>query len=64
MKIKRMNFVMEFGEVITSEEVERQEGQLYDIRGIISLIDLEYESDEFTVDAVQYGNVSLCESQL
>ncbi|XP_028933826.1 histone-lysine N-methyltransferase SUV39H2 isoform X2 [Ornithorhynchus anatinus] len=57
-KIKRMSFVMEYvGEVITSEEAERR-GQLYDDKGITYLFDLDYESDEFTVDAARYGNVS------
>lgn len=58
VKIKRMSFVMEYvGEVITSEEAERR-GQLYDNKGITYLFDLDYESDEFTVDAARYGNVS------
>ncbi|XP_047375976.1 histone-lysine N-methyltransferase SUV39H2 isoform X3 [Sciurus carolinensis] len=58
MKIKKMSFVMEYvGEVITSEEAERR-GQLYDNKGITYLFDLDYESDEFTVDAARYGNVS------
>ncbi|XP_072811145.1 histone-lysine N-methyltransferase SUV39H2 isoform X1 [Vicugna pacos] len=58
VKIKRMTFVMEYvGEVITSEEAERR-GQLYDNKGITYLFDLDYESDEFTVDAARYGNVS------
>ncbi|XP_044534584.1 histone-lysine N-methyltransferase SUV39H2 isoform X2 [Gracilinanus agilis] len=43
--------------VITSEEAERR-GQLYDNKGITYLFDLDYESDEFTVDAARYGNVS------
>uniref|UniRef100_A0A8C2M7T2 Histone-lysine N-methyltransferase n=1 Tax=Cricetulus griseus TaxID=10029 RepID=A0A8C2M7T2_CRIGR len=43
--------------VITSEEAERR-GQLYDNQGITYLFDLDYESDEFTVDAARYGNVS------
>ncbi|KAG8515932.1 Histone-lysine N-methyltransferase SUV39H2 [Galemys pyrenaicus] len=56
VKIKRMSFVMEYvGEVITSEEAERR-GQLYDNKGITYLFDLDYESDEFTVDAARYGN--------
>nr|XP_034366817.1 histone-lysine N-methyltransferase SUV39H2 isoform X2 [Arvicanthis niloticus] len=58
VKIKRMSFVMEYvGEVITSEEAERR-GQFYDNKGITYLFDLDYESDEFTVDAARYGNVS------
>ncbi|KAM7322500.1 hypothetical protein ACRRTK_018005 [Alexandromys fortis] len=58
VKIKRMSFVMEYvGEVITSEEAEKR-GQLYDNQGITYLFDLDYESDEFTVDAARYGNVS------
>ncbi|XP_069846512.1 histone-lysine N-methyltransferase SUV39H2 isoform X4 [Dipodomys merriami] len=58
VKIKRMSFVMEYvGEVITSEEAERR-GQLYDNKGITYLFDLDYESDEFTVDAARYGNIS------
>ncbi|XP_032449720.1 histone-lysine N-methyltransferase SUV39H2 isoform X3 [Prionailurus viverrinus] len=44
-------------QVITSEEAERR-GQLYDNKGITYLFDLDYESDEFTVDAARYGNVS------
>uniref|UniRef100_A0A8D0H5V1 Histone-lysine N-methyltransferase n=1 Tax=Sphenodon punctatus TaxID=8508 RepID=A0A8D0H5V1_SPHPU len=57
-KIKRKSFVMEYvGEVITSEEAERR-GQLYDHQGITYLFDLDYDSDEFTVDAARYGNVS------
>uniref|UniRef100_A0A8C6GW39 Histone-lysine N-methyltransferase n=1 Tax=Mus spicilegus TaxID=10103 RepID=A0A8C6GW39_MUSSI len=43
--------------VITSEEAERR-GQFYDNKGITYLFDLDYESDEFTVDAARYGNVS------
>ncbi|XP_050006503.1 histone-lysine N-methyltransferase SUV39H2 isoform X6 [Alexandromys fortis] len=43
--------------VITSEEAEKR-GQLYDNQGITYLFDLDYESDEFTVDAARYGNVS------
>ena len=51
VKIKRMSFAMEYvREVITSEEAERR-GQLYDNKGITYLFDLDYESDEFTVDA-------------
>ncbi|KAM6150226.1 histone-lysine N-methyltransferase SUV39H2-like [Erethizon dorsatum] len=58
VKIKRMSFVMEYvGEVITSEEAERR-GQLYDNKGITYLFDQDYESEEFTVDAARYGNVS------
>eukprot|EP00069_Balaena_mysticetus_P003219 bmy_16414T0 len=58
VKIRRRSFVMEYvGEVITSEEAERR-GQLYDNKGITYLFDLDYESDEFTVDAARYGNVS------
>ncbi|XP_053321311.1 histone-lysine N-methyltransferase SUV39H2 [Spea bombifrons] len=57
-KIKKNSFVMEYvGEVITSEEAERR-GQQYDSKGITYLFDLDYESDEFTVDAARYGNVS------
>ncbi|MEE6481517.1 hypothetical protein FKM82_012888 [Ascaphus truei] len=57
-KIKKHSFVMEYvGEVITSEEAERR-GQQYDSTGITYLFDLDYESDEFTVDAARYGNVS------
>ncbi|XP_030072291.1 histone-lysine N-methyltransferase SUV39H2 [Microcaecilia unicolor] len=57
-KIKKNSFVMEYvGEVITSEEAERR-GQLYDHKGITYLFDLDYDSDEFTVDAARYGNVS------
>ncbi|XP_063301516.1 histone-lysine N-methyltransferase SUV39H2 [Pelobates fuscus] len=57
-KIKKNSFVMEYvGEVITSEEAERR-GQQYDSRGITYLFDLDYESDEFTVDAARYGNIS------
>ncbi|NP_001016508.1 histone-lysine N-methyltransferase SUV39H2 [Xenopus tropicalis] len=57
-KIKKNSFVMEYvGEVITSEEAERR-GQQYDSRGITYLFDLDYEADEFTVDAARYGNVS------
>ncbi|KAG9489940.1 hypothetical protein GDO78_005710 [Eleutherodactylus coqui] len=57
-KIKKHSFVMEYvGEVITSEEAERR-GQQYDNTGITYLFDLDYESDEFTVDAARYGNVS------
>ncbi|XP_018420543.1 PREDICTED: histone-lysine N-methyltransferase SUV39H2 [Nanorana parkeri] len=57
-KIKKNSFVMEYvGEVITSEEAERR-GQQYDSTGITYLFDLDYESDEFTVDAARYGNVS------
>ncbi|XP_043944267.1 histone-lysine N-methyltransferase SUV39H2 isoform X2 [Protopterus annectens] len=57
-KIKKNSFVMEYvGEVITSEEAERR-GQLYDSKGITYLFDLDYASDEFTVDAARYGNVS------
>lgn len=41
--------------MITSEEAERR-GQLYDNKGITYLFDLDYESDEFTVDAARYGN--------
>ncbi|XP_009999584.1 PREDICTED: histone-lysine N-methyltransferase SUV39H2 [Chaetura pelagica] len=56
--IKTNSFVMEYvGEVITSEEAERR-GQLYDNQGITYLFDLDYDSDEFTVDAARYGNVS------
>jgi len=43
--------------VITSEEAERR-GQLYDNQGNTYLFDLDYDSDEFTVDAARYGNVS------
>nr|XP_015859994.1 histone-lysine N-methyltransferase SUV39H2 isoform X2 [Peromyscus maniculatus bairdii] len=43
--------------VITSEEAEKR-GRLYDNQGITYLFDLDYESDEFTVDAARYGNVS------
>lgn len=43
--------------MITSEEAEKR-GQLYDNQGITYLFDLDYESDEFTVDAARYGNVS------
>lgn len=50
------NTVFSF-QVITSEEAERR-GQLYDNKGITYLFDLDYESDEFTVDAARYGNVS------
>uniref|UniRef100_A0A2K5MLZ5 Histone-lysine N-methyltransferase n=1 Tax=Cercocebus atys TaxID=9531 RepID=A0A2K5MLZ5_CERAT len=58
VKIKRMSFVMEYvGEVITSEEAERRR-QFYDNKGITYLFDLDYESNEFTVDAARYGNVS------
>lgn len=46
-----------FFQVITSEEAERR-GQQYDSTGITYLFDLDYESDEFTVDAARYGNVS------
>ncbi|KAI6078874.1 Histone-lysine N-methyltransferase SUV39H2 [Aix galericulata] len=57
-KIKTNSFVMEYvGEVITSEEAERR-GQLYDNQGNTYLFDLDYDSDEFTVDAARYGNVS------
>ncbi|XP_006013568.1 histone-lysine N-methyltransferase SUV39H2 [Latimeria chalumnae] len=57
-KIKKNSFVMEYvGEVITSEEAERR-GQLYDSKGTTYLFDLDYESDEFTVDATRYGNIS------
>ncbi|CAM2098634.1 unnamed protein product [Caretta caretta] len=57
-KIKTKRFVMEYvGEVITSEEAERR-GQLYDNQGNTYLFDLDYDSDEYTVDAAQYGNVS------
>lgn len=35
---------------ITSEEAEKH-GQLYDSQGITYLFDLDFESDEFTVDA-------------
>uniref|UniRef100_A0A2K5JBS6 Histone-lysine N-methyltransferase n=1 Tax=Colobus angolensis palliatus TaxID=336983 RepID=A0A2K5JBS6_COLAP len=57
VKIKRMSFVMEYvGEVITSEEAERRR-QFYD-KGITYLFDLDYESNEFTVDAARYSNVS------
>ncbi|XP_063782984.1 histone-lysine N-methyltransferase SUV39H2 [Pseudophryne corroboree] len=57
-KIKRHSFVMEYvGEVITSEEAEKR-GRQYDSTGITYLFDLDYESDEFTVDAARYGNVS------
>ncbi|XP_029472218.1 histone-lysine N-methyltransferase SUV39H2-like isoform X2 [Rhinatrema bivittatum] len=56
--IKKKSFVLEYvGEVITSEEAERR-GQLYDHKGITYLFDLDYDSDEFTVDAARYGNVS------
>uniref|UniRef100_A0A2K5YHV7 Histone-lysine N-methyltransferase n=1 Tax=Mandrillus leucophaeus TaxID=9568 RepID=A0A2K5YHV7_MANLE len=52
VKIKRMSFVMEYvGEVITSEEAERRR-QFYDNKGLTYLFDLDYESNEFTVDAV------------
>ncbi|XP_064409131.1 histone-lysine N-methyltransferase SUV39H2-like, partial [Latimeria chalumnae] len=44
-------------QVITSEEAERR-GQLYDSKGTTYLFDLDYESDEFTVDATRYGNIS------
>lgn len=43
--------------MITSEEAEKR-GQLYDSQGMTYLFDLDYESDEFTVDATRYGNVS------
>lgn len=43
--------------MITSEEAERR-GQLYDNQGNTYLFDLDYDSDEFTVDAARYGNVS------
>ncbi|POI31429.1 hypothetical protein CIB84_004821 [Bambusicola thoracicus] len=57
-KIKTNSFVMEYvGEVITSEEAERR-GQFYDNQGNTYLFDLDYDSDEFTVDAARYGNVS------
>ncbi|KAM7180484.1 histone-lysine N-methyltransferase SUV39H2 isoform 3-T3 [Macrochelys suwanniensis] len=57
-KIKTKRFVMEYvGEVITSEEAERR-GQLYDNQGNTYLFDLDYDSDEYTVDAARYGNVS------
>ncbi|PKK29112.1 histone-lysine N-methyltransferase SUV39H2 [Columba livia] len=57
-EIKTNSFVMEYvGEVITSEEAERR-GQLYDNQGNTYLFDLDYDSDEFTVDAARYGNVS------
>ncbi|XP_053572475.1 histone-lysine N-methyltransferase SUV39H2 [Bombina bombina] len=57
-KIRKHSFVMEYvGEVITSEEAERR-GQQYDSKGITYLFDLDYEADEFTVDAARYGNVS------
>ncbi|KAM5172285.1 histone-lysine N-methyltransferase SUV39H2 [Mantella aurantiaca] len=57
-KIKKHSFVMEYvGELITSEEAERR-GQEYDSTGITYLFDLDYEADEFTVDAARYGNVS------
>ncbi|XP_030420507.1 histone-lysine N-methyltransferase SUV39H2 isoform X2 [Gopherus flavomarginatus] len=57
-KIKTKRFVMEYvGEVITNEEAERR-GQLYDNQGNTYLFDLDYDSDEYTVDAARYGNVS------
>lgn len=43
--------------MITSEEAERR-GQFYDNQGNTYLFDLDYDSDEFTVDAARYGNVS------
>ncbi|XP_078511149.1 histone-lysine N-methyltransferase SUV39H2 isoform X2 [Lissotriton helveticus] len=56
--IKQHSFVMEYvGEVITSEEAERR-GQQYDNKGNTYLFDLDYESEEFTVDAARYGNAS------
>ncbi|XP_069483935.1 histone-lysine N-methyltransferase SUV39H2 isoform X1 [Ambystoma mexicanum] len=57
-KIQRHSFVMEYvGEVITSEEAERR-GWQYDCKGMTYLFDLDYVSDEFTVDAGRYGNIS------